>query len=225
MTSSLPLLLDGPALDDALDDLALRATWAIDGVDAAGALVHRGTGVVARSSHPLAAAVDAVQHGSGQGPSLHALHTGEVVLLEVDDQDTRWPVFQSAARAAGARTVLSVPLRLADQNIGSLSLYSRAPRAFNARLVRQVEVFASPRVLGLTQWGFAADAAAVATVAGFELQDRVLVDRALGVLMGIHHDASVERARLRLQETADLLGVDVLGASRHVLAHVLRRED
>ncbi|HEY0240933.1 MAG TPA: GAF domain-containing protein, partial [Friedmanniella sp.] len=191
MTSLIPTLLEGRALDTALADVAEDAERTLAGADGAGAVVHRGAEVLRASSDPLSATVDAAQYGLGQGPCLHAYRTGRLVLLDLGDLDRRWPLFQDAALAAGARTVLSVPLRLDDQAIGSLNLYSRARGAFGARVVRQAELFARPCALRLAHVGVAVHAADVAEVASLELQDRGTIDRALGVLMGIHSDASV----------------------------------
>ena len=137
MTSSfIETLLDGPVLDAALHDIAEEVVRMVPGVDAAGAVVHRGRDLVVAASHPLAAEVDLAQYAIWQGPCLHAFHTGRVVLLDLVDDDTRWSEFQAAAVAAGARTVLSLPLRLADEPVGSLNLYSRTPGAFDPGAVR-----------------------------------------------------------------------------------------
>jgi hypothetical protein len=223
MTSYTEDLFEGLALDSALRDVAEDAARAVTGVDAAGAVVHRGPGVVRASTAPLAATVDAVQYGIWQGPCLHAFHTGRVVLLDVGDLDPRWPDFQAVAASAGARTVLSVPLRLEGQAIGSLNLYSRTPGAFGARVIRQAELFARPAALRLSHIGVAVHAVEAAEVAGLELQDRATIDQALGVLMGVHHDASVDRARSRLHQTAAEQGLSVPLAAARIVASPPRR--
>lgn len=226
MTSSfIEGLLDGLVLDAALNDIAQEAAEMVPGVDAAGAVVHRGRDRVLAASHPLAATVDAAQYGLGQGPCLHAFYTGRVVLLDLVDHDTRWPDFQAAAVAAGARTVLSLPLSLPEAPIGSLNLYSRTRGAFDPAAVRQAELFARPSALRLSHVGIAVHALEAAEVVGLELQDRASIDQALGVLMGVHRDASVGRARARLEQRARELGVDVLQAAAQVIASPRRRGD
>ena len=218
MTSSfIESLLDGFALDAALHDIAEEAAM-IPGVDAAGAVVHRSRDLVVAASHPLAEEVDQVQYTIWQGPCLHAFHTGRVVLLDLVDDDFRWPEFQAAAAAAGARTVLSLPLSLADEPIGSLNLYSRTPGAFGAGAIRQAELFARPSALRLSHVGVAVHAVETVEVVGLELQDRSTIDQALGVLMGVHGDVSVDRAQARLEQLATELEVDVLQAAAQVMA-------
>jgi hypothetical protein len=114
--------------------------------------------------------------------------------------------------------VLSLPLRLDDQGIGSLNLYSRRPEAFDAKDVRQAELFARPSALRLSYVGVAVHATEAAEVAGLELQDRATIEQAIGVLMGVHRDPSVENARRRLEQAAADLGVGVPAAAAHLVA-------
>lgn len=216
-------LLNGHALDDTLSAVAADAARSLDQVDAAAAVVHRGADLVRSSSHPLAARVDAVQYRVGQGPCLYAFHTGWMVLLDLGCSDPRWPVFQAAAVDAGAQTVLSVPLRLDEYVIGSLNLYSRTRGAYSADTIHQAELFARPAALRLTVVGVAVHAAEAAEVAALELQDQATIDRALGVLMGVHRDPSVERARRRLEQAGTALRLDVLTAAADIVRSPLSR--
>jgi GAF domain-containing protein len=219
MTSSyVESLLKGGALDRALRAVALEAERVVEDVDSVGAVVERGPGGRAcASSGVLAAEVDAVQYSAGQGPCLHAFRTNRVVLLDVGAQDQRWPTFQVAALAAGAHTVLSVPLRLDDVPIGSLNLYSRSRSAFSTKVIHEAELFARPAALQLSQGGVAVHAAEAAEIAVLELQDRATIDQAIGVLMGRHQDPSVDRAWTRLEQTATELGLDVPAAAARVV--------
>ncbi|MGI3784289.1 MAG: GAF and ANTAR domain-containing protein [Janthinobacterium lividum] len=219
MTSSyVGCLLEGDALDTALHEITLQAQHAVAGVDSAGAVLERAPGRTRAASGPLAAEIDGVQYRAGQGPCLHAFRTNRVVLLDVGGQDRRWPTFQAAAVAAGAHTVLSLPLRLDDLPIGSLNLYSRSWGAFTPAVIHEAELYACPAALRLSQAGVAVHAVEVAEAAVRELQDRATIDCALGVLMGLHEDPSVERAVVRLQQTASELGLDVRSAAARIVA-------
>lgn len=211
-------LLRGAALDAALQDIALDAQREVADVDAAGAVVEREPDRVLASSNLLAAQVEEVQYRVGQGPCLHAFRSNKVVLLDVGGRDPRWPVFQAVALAAGAHTVLSLPLRLDQHPIGSLNLYSRTREAFSMRVVREAELFARPAGLRLSQGGLAVHAVETAELAVLELQDRATIDRAVGFLMGVHGDPSVDRARLRLEHAAARLGLGVAPAAARIVA-------
>jgi GAF domain-containing protein len=159
VTTFLQSSLDRLALTEALDDIAQVATRAVVGVDSAAVVVHRGSEVVHACSGPLAAAVDTVEYGIGQGPCLHAFRTGRAVLLDLGEGDSRWPTFQAAAEAIGAHTVLSLPLLVADVTLGSLNLYSRGPGAFEPCVIRQAELFAQVSALRLSSVAVADGAA------------------------------------------------------------------
>ena len=215
-------LLEGVALGTALRDLALDTERAVAEVDSVGAAVELEASRVVAASGLLAGEVERVQHRTGQGPCLHAYRTNGVVLLDVGSPDPRWPTFQAAALGAGARTVLSVPLRLDDHAVGSLNLYSRSRAAFSPKVVRRAELFARPAALRLSLGGVAVHAAETAEVAVLELQDRGTVEQAVGVLMAVHDDPSVERARLRLEQVADAWGVRLQVAAARVVADPTR---
>ncbi len=210
-------LLAGKALDEALSEVAQDAERRLGGVHAAGVAVHDGHRQTLAASNPVAAAVDRNQYRAGDGPCVHAFRTNSVVVLDLDGRTERWPQFQAVALASGVRTVLSVPLRLEGDAFGSLNLYSRSLGAFSPRAVREAEVFARPAGLRLLRSGVAVHAAEAAEVVSLERQDLATIDLALGVLMEVHQDASVDRARLRLEEAAADLGLDVpLAAARLV---------
>jgi len=83
--------------------------------------------------------VTAVSQASGElersqeqhqaGPCRDAFETGEVVrVTDVRKESARWPQFSAAATRLGVAGVAGIPMRLADQIIGALNLYSPEPR-------------------------------------------------------------------------------------------------
>jgi GAF domain-containing protein len=71
----------------------------------------------------------------GEGPDTDAADTGRPVAvtdLSAPPHRRAWPVYSAAALAAGARSVLAVPLRTGTTKIGLLGLYSRRPRVLVA---------------------------------------------------------------------------------------------
>jgi GAF domain-containing protein len=66
----------------------------------------------------------------GEGPDTDAADTGKPVAvadLSAPPHRRAWPVYSAAALAAGARSVVAVPLRTGSTRIGLLGLYSRRP--------------------------------------------------------------------------------------------------
>ena len=86
--------------------------------------------------------VTAVSQASGElersqqeqqaGPCRDAYGTGEVVRVDdVRAESTRWPEFSAIATRLGVAGVAGIPMRLDDQIIGTLNLYSPEPREWS----------------------------------------------------------------------------------------------
>ena len=59
-------------------------------------------------------------------------YTGEVVrVTDIREESTRWPEFSASATRLSIAGVAAVPMRLADQIIGALNLYSPEPREWS----------------------------------------------------------------------------------------------
>jgi GAF domain-containing protein len=65
-------------------------------------------------------------------PCRDAYTTGEVIRVnDVREQWTRWPPYSASATQLSIAGVAAIPMRLADQIIGALNLYSPEPRAWS----------------------------------------------------------------------------------------------
>src|SRR6185437_14358360 len=97
-------------------------------VSAAGVVLAdpRGELRVAAASSEAAGLIELFQIQNDQGPCLDCFRTGQPVTaadLAGPDQQ-RWPRFAAAAIRAGFGTVQALPMRLRDQVIGALNLFS-----------------------------------------------------------------------------------------------------
>ncbi len=82
------------------------------------------------TSDPLAAELDALQVGLGEGPRWRAFHSGAPVLIPDARDGTaheEWPLFGAAVAALPARGVFSFPLVLGVLIVGVADLWSGAP--------------------------------------------------------------------------------------------------
>jgi len=62
-------------------------------------------------------------------PCRDAYSTGDVVrVTDVREESTRWPEFSASATRLSVAGVAAIPMRLADEVIGALNLYSPEPR-------------------------------------------------------------------------------------------------
>jgi GAF domain-containing protein len=119
-------------LEAALTELTESLT-AVMGLSGAG---------VTMAEHGLLRFVTAVSEASGDlernqeqeqaGPCRDAFDTGEVVrVTDVRQESERWPEFAATASRLGVAGVAGIPMRLADEIIGALNLYSTEPRQWS----------------------------------------------------------------------------------------------
>ena len=73
--------------------------------------------------------LERIQEEQQAGPCRDAYDTGEAVRVsDVRQESARWPEFSETAARVGVAGVAGIPMRLADQIIGALNLYSSQPR-------------------------------------------------------------------------------------------------
>jgi GAF domain-containing protein len=135
--------------------------------------------------------LDHQQYISGQGPCLEAALTRAPLRAIIGDEHRRWPEFVEAAKQAGIRASLSVPLVIAgvdgEQELaGSLNIYSHTTTAFDsfdAELMRLYSVAAGQAISNSNRWQKARE-----TVTQLEtaLHSRSDIDMAKGALIALH---------------------------------------
>jgi len=124
--------------------------------------------------------VDALQDETGEGPCLDAIYDQATVLVADMATETRWPRFAARAAAAGAMSMLSLQLYVDGDNLGSLNLYSRHPRAFDAESEHVGVLFASYAAI-------AYDTARTRSQLTRAVDTRQLIGQAQGLLMAREH--------------------------------------
>lgn len=77
-------------------------------------------------------------------PCRDAYSSGEVVLItDLRQEPIRWPEFSATATSLGVAAVAGIPMRLADQIVGSLNLYSTEPRQWSDEDIEVARVLAN----------------------------------------------------------------------------------
>ena len=136
---------------DFLHVLTDRSAQLLD-VSAAGLLLAdpRGELRVVAASSEAARLLELFQLQSDQGPCLDCFRSGRpVAAADLAAEAARWPRFAPAARQAGFAAVQALPMRLREQVIGALNLFSADPGALAPADVRGGQALADVATISL----------------------------------------------------------------------------
>jgi transcriptional regulator with GAF, ATPase, and Fis domain len=169
---------------DFLERLASRCTELLS-VAACGVLLadHHGALNLVAASAERARLVELAQLQNSEGPCLDAYRTGRPVQRgDLADADPRWPAFAAAARAAGFAAVQALPMRLREQRIGALNLFSTEPGPIDAGTVALGQALADAAAIGIVHQRALARSELVTEQLQTALNSRIVIEQAKGVL-------------------------------------------
>jgi transcriptional regulator with GAF, ATPase, and Fis domain len=158
---------------------------AVLGVSAAGVLLADRNGelrVMAASSEE-ARLLELFQLQNDEGPCLECFHTGTAVTVrDLSTQAGRWPRFVAQAQRTGFTAVQALPMRLRDDVVGALNLFSSGPGLSDPAAVPLGQALADVATISLLQQR----STQVSTLLNEQLQtalnSRVLIEQAKGKL-------------------------------------------
>ncbi len=75
----------------------------------------------------------------GRGPTGTAIRTGATQVVRDSETDSRFVPWREAARRYGFRSVIALPLTVADEHIGALTIYAEEPDVFDSDVIRLLE--------------------------------------------------------------------------------------
>jgi GAF domain-containing protein len=169
---------------DFLHMLTDRSTRLLS-VSAAGVVLAdpRGELRVAAASSDEAGLIELFQIQNDQGPCLNCLRTGQpVTAAGLDGPGQRWPRFAAAATRAGFGAVNALPMRLRDQVIGALNLFSAGTAPLSQADQRIAQALADVATIGLLQERNVRRAETLAEQLQAALNSRVVIEQAKGRL-------------------------------------------
>ncbi len=208
----------GSALQPLMQRVARSTRTFAPAADGTGTALLVGERWVFAGSNVFTRAVDRVQYGLGEGPCLSAVSEGVVVRSgDLGSDEHRWPGFTAHASDLALRSVVSAPMVVGDEVIGSLNLYSRTAGGFEETRTETLEqaavaaaaVLSRPRLLALAETA----ALALADAA----RNRAEVDLAVGLLMD-RYTLSAGHAVVLIGQLARHDGVGELDAARSLLS-------
>jgi len=126
------------------------------------------------------------QTRAGTGPCVQALVHNEVVKTEDVTADERWPEIHAELQETRVRAVLGVPVHLGGAVVGSLDGYCRHPQRWSDDEVAGLQAYALllERLL-LTAMRAQRNEETVKQLE-YALENRIVIERAVGVLMERH---------------------------------------
>ncbi len=162
---------------------------------------------------------------SEEGPCHDTLESGEQLMnVDLDRSDERWPHFSPKARALGYRTVHALPMRRHDDRIGAMNIFDMQHRNLDAVDVSLTRGLVDVATIGVLQQRAHSHGAALAEELGHALQSRIAIEQAKGVIaerLGIDTDEGFALLRGYARRNNRLL-TDV---ARDVTSHRMRAGD
>ena len=183
-----------------LFDRLVQHSVALLRVDAAAILLSRDNRTLesVASSDEASRIVELVELQIHAGPCIEAIRTGEpVYVTDAAEVVRRWPTFGRAVLDAGFTAVYAVPLRLRDERIGALNLYTSggALSEFDQRLAQALADVATIAILQQRKF---TRASVLAEQLQAALNTRISVEQAKGVIAefgGVEMGAAFEAIR------------------------------
>lgn len=180
---------------DFLGRLSARCTELL-GVAACGVLVadHHGELNLVAASTEETRLLELAQLQAAEGPCLDAYRSGQTVqCADLAAEGDRWPVFSAAAQAAGFVAVQALPMRLRDQILGALNLFSTVGGPLDDDTVALGQSLAAAATIGIVHQRALARSEVVAEQLQAALNSRIVIEQAKGFLAE-RHGIGVEEA-------------------------------
>jgi transcriptional regulator with GAF, ATPase, and Fis domain len=155
--------------------------------EAAGLLLTDGRGALrlVAASTEQARLAELFQIQNDEGPCLDCFRSGVAVIVpDISGQDAaaRWPRFSAEAREMGFAAVHAIPMRLRDQVIGTLNLFSATAGGLDPAVARAARALVDVATIGILQERATREQGVVAGQLQVALNSRVIIEQAKGVL-------------------------------------------
>lgn len=213
-------LVDGFDVVEFLE-MVTTHTSELTSATAAGLLLidHHGRLQVMAASDEQTRLLELFQVQSVEGPCQDCYRLGSsVVNAELATAGGRWPRFAPRAVEAGYRSVHAFPLRLRNEVIGALNLFSDQPGRLEPSDERVVQALADVATIGLLQERAIRQGEVLTEQLQTALNSRIAIEQAKGALAQIHGCSTDEafallrtwcrRHHQRLSEVAYALTTD-----------------
>src|SRR4051794_459618 len=189
----------GVALQDALA-LCIQSAVRMFEVTGAGLMLIDDASVLrsAAATDAPGRALEELQADLGEGPCVDAFLNDEMIVVEDLAEDERWPRLRPEIPASGVRAVLGAPVHIAGGAVGSVNVYRDVAHDWSADEVAGLDAYADVVEGLLTGALLSEQHSEIVRQLRHALDDRVTIERAVGLIMGRDHvDAVSAFNRLR----------------------------
>lgn len=168
---------------------------ALFGLSSAGVMLqdHQTALQVIASSDERGRTLELMELQNREGPCLDAFRTKVAIQAAGPDAEARWPIFAAHARTAGYRSFAALPMRLREQTIGALTMFSADERVLDRDDLTNAQALADIATIGLLNERTVREARLVAEQLQRALTSRVVLEQAKGVV-AVKLDCDVDRA-------------------------------
>jgi transcriptional regulator with GAF, ATPase, and Fis domain len=177
-------LVDDYDVTDLLYRLVEHSVTLLD-VAEAGLLLsdQRGSLHLMACSNERARLIELFQLQSDEGPCLDCYHSGQpIVIADLRQEVDRWPRFAPAALGQGYAAVHALPLRLREEVIGAINLFSTAPGALPEPALHIGRALADVATIAILQERAIRHHEIVIEQLEGALHSRIVIEQAKGVL-------------------------------------------
>jgi GAF domain-containing protein len=140
-----------------------------------------------------------------EGPCLDCFHTGQpIAVSDLDAAAERWPRFAPAALAEGFAAVHALPLRLREEIIGALNLFSGQSGDLSAEDLQVAQALADVATIGILQERAIQHSETLIEQLQGALNSRIIIEQAKGVLAergGVDMDHAFRQLRAYSRNT------------------------
>jgi len=120
-------------------------------------------------------------------PCRDTYSTGEVIrVTDVRRESTRWPEFSAYATRLSIAGVAGIPMRLADQTIGALNLYSPEPREWSDEDIAVAGVLADVATSYVVNASKLSQQKQLSEQLQEALESRIVIEQAKGITASKH---------------------------------------
>ncbi|NKQ54014.1 GAF and ANTAR domain-containing protein [Amycolatopsis sp. K13G38] len=200
-------------LVDFLHLLTVRCQQTL-GVDAVGLLLadNRGGLNLLAASSEQAQLLELFQLQHEEGPCLDCYHTGAPLSCpDLTAETTRWPRFTAEALGAGFAAVHALPMRLRDEVLGGLNLFTTEAGPLDPTLLSVAQALADVATIGLLHERAMRTRDLIAEQLQNAINSRLAVEQAKGIV--------AERADISVSDAFERL--HTYARSRHWKLHDL----